>query len=148
MAGVSIDIDDREVREALRQLERVVGDLGPTMAVIGEKLLRSHKDRFSEQKDPDGKPWAPLSPAYKARKKKNQDKVLMLSGNLRDLLRYQIEAGGAEMRLGTDRVYGASHQFGDAKRNLPARPFLGLSDDDKIMMLDVIGRQLKKALKT
>lgn len=144
MAGASIRIDDREVLEALRRLEQAGGDLTAAFSVIGEKLLRSHRERFNRQRDPQGKPWAPLSPKYRARKKRNQDKILVLRGYLSGLLRYQ--AGGSRLELGTDRVYGATHQFGDPKRNIPARPFLGLSEEDRGMVLEVLQDHYRRAL--
>lgn len=144
MAGASIRIDDREVIEALKRLEQAGGDLTAAFNVIGNKLLRTHKERFNQQRDPEGKPWAPLSPKYRARKKRNQDKILVLHGYLSGLLRYQ--AGADRLELGTDRIQGATHQFGDPKRNIPARPFLGLSDDDRRMILEVIQSHYRRAL--
>lgn len=146
MAGASTRIDDREVLDALKRLERAGGDLTAAFTVIGEKLLRTHKERFSQQRDPEGKPWAPLSPGYRARKKRNQDKILVLYGYLSGLLRYQVGAGGTRLELGTDRVYGATHQFGDPRRNIPARPFIGLSDDDRRMILEVVQDHHRRAL--
>ncbi|MCO1337222.1 phage virion morphogenesis protein, partial [Microbulbifer sp. OS29] len=72
----------------------------------------------------------------------NQGKVLTLSGLLRNTLRYQVQ--GTELLFGTDRPYGAVHQFGatqgqfgKTKRggpipwgNIPARPWLGTSAED------------------
>lgn len=72
------------------------------------------------------------------RKKKNADKILVLDSYLKDLLRYQVSEGGTALDLGTDRVYGDTHQFGDPDRNIPARPFLGLSDQDKAEVLEII----------
>jgi phage virion morphogenesis protein len=146
MAGASIRIDDREVLEALKRLEQAGGDLTAAFSTIGEKLLRSHRERFNQQRDPEGKPWAPLSPKYRARKKRNQDKTLVLYGYLSSLLRYQVGAGGTRLELGTDRVYGATHQFGDPKRNIPARPYLGLTDDDRRMILEVFNDHHRRAL--
>lgn len=146
MAGASTSIDDREVIEALKRLEQAGGDLTASFTVIGEKLLRTHKERFNQQRDPEGKPWAPLSPKYRARKKRNQDKTLVLYRYLSGLLRYQVGAGGTRLELGTDRVYGATHQFGDPRRNITARPFLGLSDDDRRMILEVIQGHYRRAL--
>lgn len=144
MAGVSIKIDDREVLAALRRLEQAGADLTAPLAVIGEKLLRSHKGRFDRQVDPDGRPWATLSPTYRARKRRNQDKILILDSYLKDLLRHQVH--GASLELGTDRIYGATHQFGDDERNITERPFLGLSDGDRRMVVDVLNKHLARAL--
>jgi phage virion morphogenesis protein len=146
MTGATIKVDDREVREALERLARTGGDLRSALAEIGESLLISHRDRFDRQQDPEGKPWAPLSDKYRARKRRNKDKILVLDSYLKDLLRYQIEAGGQVLRFGTDRIYGATHQFGDDKRNIPARPFLGISEGDRRMVVDVLNKYLARAM--
>ena len=73
-------------------------------------------------------PWPDLSPGYLKRKKKNRDKILVLDGWLRQL---NYATSKTELRLGTDRVYGATHQFGDPDRNIPARPFLALDDAER-----------------
>lgn len=148
MAGASlkadIHIDDREVRQALQRLERSGGNLQAAFADIGEYLLISHRERWEREEAPDGTPWAPLDPKYQARKKKNQDKTLLLEGDLRDLLRYQDSPEGLE--FGTDRIYGATHQFGAEERGITARPFLGLTEADHLEILDIIGDHLEAAL--
>lgn len=148
MAGSSLRLDihysHREVTEALKRLAEASGDMEAAFRDIGEALLNSHQERFTEQQSPDGERWAPLSPKYARRKRENRDKILILTGELRDLLRYQASA--TELVLGTDRRYGATHQFGDERRNIPERPFLGLSDDDRQAVLDILGDHLKAAL--
>jgi phage virion morphogenesis protein len=116
MTGVTlkIDIDHRAVTDYLTQLSNQLDDsLKSVFADIGEHLLISHTERWAQEQAPDGTPWADLSPDYRARKPKNKDKKLVLDGYLRDLLRYQ--ASDTELLFGTDRPYGAVHQFG-AKR--------------------------------
>ncbi len=146
MAGTAIKVDDREVLEALERLALAGGDSSSALAEIGENLLISHRARFDRQQDPEGNPWAPLSESYRARKRRNKNKILVLDSYLKDLLRYQIEAGGTVLRFGTDRIYGATHQFGDRRRNIPARPFLGLSEADRRMMVDVLNRYHSRSL--
>lgn len=149
MSGSSLKLDihysQREATDALRRLAVAGGDMEPAFRDIGEALLNSHQERFERQESPDGDRWEPLSDRYLARKKKNRDKILILEGDLRDLLRYQASQDALE--LGTDRIYGASHQFGDDSRGIPARPFLGLSDDDQQIVLDILSDHLKSALK-
>lgn len=142
MAGVNIriDINEGEVLRVLGEIARRAADLTPAFQDIGEALLNSTKDRFAEQQAPDGTPWEALSPAYQERKKKNKDLILVLDGYLHDTIRYQASA--EELRVGTDRIYGATQQFGDPRRNIPARPFLGLSEDDQTMVLEVLREYL------
>lgn len=56
---IKVEINDRDVRQALNRLIAASGDLKPALREIGETLMVSTKHRFAEQKDPDGNPWAP-----------------------------------------------------------------------------------------
>lgn len=108
---------------------------------IGEQLLTQTQKRIDAEKDPQGNAWTPLNEKYAKRKAKKvgADKgILNFSGNLRNLLRYQADDYG--LKFGSDRKYANAQQFGNSKQNLPARPFLGLSDDDK----KVIAEELKE----
>lgn len=140
MAGateaINIEVVDRETRDGLRVLQDHLGNLRPFYLDIGEALLNSTRERFTTQTAPDGSPWAPLSDDYKKRKKKHPDLILTLNGYLRGTLGYS--ATKDELRIGTPMIYGAAHQFGRAEINLPARPFLGLSDEDSTMILDAL----------
>ncbi|MBL8247705.1 MAG: phage virion morphogenesis protein [Candidatus Competibacter sp.] len=149
MAGASLDLqltisNAAEVKATFERLDAALADLTPAFQDIGEALLNRTRERFSTQTAPDGTPWAALSPDYAQRKKKNKDKILTLSGHLRGLLNYQ--AGPCEVRIGTPLIYGATHQFGAPERNIPARPFLGLSSADETELLDILQDHLRRAL--
>ena len=161
MAGSSIDIavNDADIQKALEHLHAKLGDLTPVFRDLGEALKISHRERFSRGVGPDGQPWPELSPKYRAHKKKNQDKKLVLNGWLREL---HYQAGGTELRLGTDKEYGAIHQFGFSgpqsvkahtrrghpvaahtrQMEIPARPFLGLDETETAHILDVLAEWL------
>ncbi|WP_018169099.1 phage virion morphogenesis protein [Thioalkalivibrio sp. ALMg9] len=147
MAGVNVryEIRDDRVRRALEALGRRAARMDAPLRAIGEDLQLSHRDRFDQQISPEGHPWAPLSPEYQERKARRADEVLVLNTYLRDTLRYDVAAGRLE--FGTDRVYGATHQFGDDARGIPARPWLGLSDADEQSavrtLLDYLERPLR-----
>lgn len=149
MAGASqsihLEIENAaEVKAAFQELAARLADLTPVFRDIGEAMLNSTRARFSSQTAPDGSPWAALSPDYQARKKKNADKILTLYGNLARLLNYQ--PAPMEVRIGTPLIYGAAHQFGRPEINLPARPFLGVSDDDAAEILAILNEYLAGAL--
>lgn len=146
MAGVSIryEFDDRAVRDALQRLADAAGDLEPAFADIGEYLLNSIQERSSRHEAPDGTPWEPLSPGYKARKKRNADKILVLDDHLIGELAYQADSNSVQ--VGTAMIYGATHQFGDPGRNIPTRPFLGVSTDDEAEILAILQDHLVNAL--
>lgn len=110
MAGSVLDvtIDASVVGRELELLAERLGSMRTPLADIGEHLLISTDERARRQVAPDGTPWAPLSPRTLARKKGN--KILREDGNLLDTLRPQVS--GDELQFGTDRPYGAIHQFG------------------------------------
>lgn len=141
-ASIIVDIDTREVDELLRKIDLSISDIQPVLRDIGEYLLRSHDERFRSGVDPKGSPWQELSPAYKARKTKNKDKVLVLSGDLMDSLSYNIS--GSQLSFGTNKLYGATHQFG--RDAIPARPFIGLSSSDTDEILRLIQNHLQNSL--
>ena len=153
MAGVRIHItlDDAPVRDALDRLSRASTDLTPLMRDIGEHLLNTTRERFVEQKAPDGSPWAPLSETTKKRKRRNKGKILTERGFLRGNLAYQ--AGSSEVQVGSPSIYAGTHQFGSTTQrrripwgDIPARPFLGLSDDDEAEIRALVFDFLAEAL--
>lgn len=146
MAGVKIKIDfDRTlVSSALDRAMQLLGDVRPIMADIGEALDISHRQRFRDQVSPAGVPWAPLSPAYAKRKTNQKAGVLTLSGDLGNKLIPQPSSTG--LLFGTDRKYGAPHQFGYPVRNIPARPWLGVSDADAKEIVAITQDHLNDAL--
>ncbi|EPR4994858.1 phage virion morphogenesis protein [Vibrio navarrensis] len=150
MAGVrySVRVNDAEVQEALNQLIKRGADLTPAMANIGEELLISHDQRFRDQKSPDGVPWAPLSETTKALKTKNVDTILVLNHVLSGTLNYQ--ASSDNLLFGSPLEYAATHQFGRTtspnsmipNKEIPARPFLGVDESDRDMILDTLSDYL------
>jgi len=165
-------INDRELRRALRQLERAGGDMQAMFADAGEYLIRSTEARFAAQVGPDGRPWQEVKPQTRARKK--HPKILTESHRLRDSIVYR--AGPTQLAIGSNVAYAAIHQFGGRTRphpirpkrkkalfwsgaahpvrvvqhpgsDIPARPYLGLSADDRAELLAILGDHLADALR-
>lgn len=144
MAGshISLRVDDRELKDFTVHLHELLQDPSLMFLEIGEELLISHRDRLNRGVGPDGKPFAPLSPAYKARKPRNKDRVLIRDSYLINSLNYQLVDGGLD--FGTPMIYGATHQFGDEERGIPQREYLGLSAEDGEMIQEVAIEHLKR----
>lgn len=154
---INIELDDAEVLHAFNALRRASGDLTPAMRDIGEALLNSTRERFNSQTDPDGQPWAPLSEATLARKTRNKDKILTRDGDLRRELSYR--EGPDFVEIGSPRVYASTMQFGAEAGafgatargqpipwgDIPPRAFLGLSDDDRERILEIVLDHLRDA---
>lgn len=80
-------------------------------------------------------------------------KPLVDSGNLASTINYQVVDGGRTLLVGSPQKYAAVQQFGAKKGSLgggapwgdiPARPFLGISADDRRSILDVLQAYLLK----
>ncbi|MFP4772035.1 phage virion morphogenesis protein [Pasteurella multocida] len=128
--------------EALQGLHRTAESLKQgrkLYGILGEALRTIHKERFEkEQASPAGEKWQPLSSMYKARKRKNRDKILIRDGNLKNLLRYQVNDNGVE--FGSDRKYARLHHLGSSKTKgrgsgVVARPWLGVNQNNKDYLL-------------
>lgn len=126
MAEIEISIDDLAARIGLQEVEARLSNLRPAFLSIGEYAIRKANDNFRGQHDPDGVAWAPLSANY--RKRKRGTKILTESGRLRGSITYQLTA--LTVTVGTNAKYARAHQEGYPKRNLPARPFIGASEED------------------
>ncbi|MDD5028515.1 MAG: phage virion morphogenesis protein [Rhodoferax sp.] len=111
MTGTRIDIsvEMAEVRAMLDRLGKEGTD--DLMPQIGEYLVRSTDQRFTDQVKPDGTHWKELSPAYAGRKRKNKDKILTLERYLRSSIRFQ-PAGAYAVSWGTNVEYAAIQQLG------------------------------------
>ena len=145
MAGINtrIEVDDHEVFRALDALLKAGDDLEAPFSAIGEYLVEVHTQRFADQVDPDGQRWAPLSEKYAKRKKRHADLILVLNEYLADSFRSQ--ASKDDVLVGTDRVYAAIHHFGDPKRGIPARPFIGINDDNHVEIIAIINDHLESS---
>ena len=147
---INIEIDDGDVLDALTRLRQASRDLTPAMRDIGEALLNSTRERFNTETDPDGNKWADLKDSTKARKPRNKDKILTRDGDLRRELSYR--EGPDFVEIGSPRVYASTMQFGAEAGafgataqgqpipwgDIPPRAFLGLSDDDRERILEIV----------
>lgn len=119
----------------LNQLLRHLRDLSPLMQGIAFYLENSTIQRFYDEKDPNGNNWQALLP--KTLKVKNgagtgsnsMNGILKHSGSLVRSITSQFTNNRVE--VGTNLIYANVHQWGWTAKNIPARPFLGLSLDDR-----------------
>lgn len=151
---------------ALAALDARLADMTPVMSDLGEYLIAATKDRFKAGTAPDGAKWAPKSAAtlqrYGARKSNRVD-VRPLFGPTR-LLSKKIfyEADARSVSWGSNLSYSAVMQFGAAKGafgqmsngspipwgNIPARPYIGISDEDQAQILATLEEWLEGAADT
>lgn len=103
----------RKFGQLLKKSDR----LAPVLKNIGEYKVEATQGLFDKQQDPQGVKWAALSSRYK--KKKKGTKILTETRRLRDSIIYAVRNGN--LRIGTNVIYGAAHQFGiDKAVTVPA----------------------------
>lgn len=144
MAGISVNltVEDRHVRELLKDYLEVLGDLEEPLTDWAEYKLAELDEQFDRQEDPWGRKWTPVKDETMKRKKIK--KILTESSNLRD--RFTYEAGPRRVRIGTNVKYAAAHHFGaefsiistKATIRLPARPILGVNERDIKELWDIL----------
>lgn len=172
MAFVKIDVKDQALQAALQGLAKATGDVRPALRGIGEYLLESTQDRIRrEGPGPGGEAWPSLSPAYLLTKQ--GPGMLRESGQLISTLAWQL-LGDTGVALGSNKVYAAIQQFGGQTKphrivavnkkalfwpgaahpvgavnhpgsKIPARPYLGVSQADRTILLQKLRAYLLAA---
>jgi phage virion morphogenesis protein len=139
---ITIQINDDALLNQLAKAVGVLGEPSLLMGDIGETLLRSTKKRFGEGKAPDGSAWAPNSPVTLARKK---DSRPLFGPNNRLNKEFGLESGSDYIEIASVLPYAGMMQFGGSRArfphlwgDIPARPFLGLSEDDRVNVVALI----------
>ena len=135
-------VSDSGLDAALLALTKNIQKSGPAFKEIGEELLDTTKERFSDEQSPDGSRWQDNAPTTK--QKKRHTKILQEmgeSGGLLGSLSYKARHLGVE--VGTPKKYGRIHQLGgQAGRGhsvtIPKRAYLGISDSDAQEIREII----------
>lgn len=149
-AEVTVTLDDAAAQAMFARLIAAGVNPRPLLAEIGSALEDSSRKRFVSQESPDGVSWAPLSEFTLSRKKSGR--ILYESGDLHDSIKFELGADFVQIVAGPTE-YAATHQFGRADNRLfggplapiPARPFLGLSDDDQDEIMDAMSDFVRNA---
>jgi phage gpG-like protein len=114
--------------------------------------VKTRKEGLRRVGDKKGALLRDGSLSAKSRRALEATTPLVDTGELRDGIRYQLSGDGRTLEVGTNRFAGewdggaAVHQFGDKKGRIPARPFLGVSAEDRGEVLDILDRFLAQAL--
>lgn len=145
MSVAAITVDLRGLQAAQSMLDRLAGlDRRALLDDIGSVLENSARERIQiSQQSPDGEPWERWSSRY-AKGRSSGKSLLQDEGDLLDSLDH--EATESEVAIGSNLEYAATHQFGDPERNIPARPYLGISKDDDLQIQDLVIGHLEGVL--
>ena len=147
------------------QLDRARGlleDMTPVYEDIAEYMVKATRDRFVSSTAPDGTRWRRKSPAtlaaYLARGDGHRPTPLIgPSGRLGKEIAQMVSRNGAE--IGSALEYSSVMQDGAAKGafgstrtgrpvpwgDIPARVWLGISEEDERNILDIVDEHLEPA---
>lgn len=158
--GVSLNWGgfDRALGNAIHRM----GDTQDLMDSIGETLRSSTLKRFDDEEDTTGKKWKPS-----ARAAAEGGKTLDKEGHLKDSIDYH--ATSSKVMVGSNLPYARIHQLGGTIQpkkgkflkfrgldgenvfvkevTIPARPYLGISDDDREEIIATMTDFLEGAFK-
>lgn len=147
MYSIRLEGDTRAMLRKIRSFSEI--DKKSINAALAEGVRESTIERFKQGKGPDGRKWK-----TSIRAANEGGKTLVQTAQLRNSINSRSDASG--FAVGTNLKYAATHQFGEPGRTIrarkkkalrfqvdgkwvskkqvtiriPARPFLGLSDDD------------------
>lgn len=147
MYDIRLEGETRAMLRRIRSLSEV--DRRSINATLAEGVRTSTLERFRQGKAPDGRRWQ-----TSIRAAQEGGRTLVKTAHLRNSIHARSNASG--FAVGTNVKHAATHQFGEPGRTIrarrkkalrfriggrwiskkqvritiPARPFLGLSDDD------------------
>lgn len=139
MAEFRVNIDASTITEDINRALRVLinRDFSRLMRRIGQIVRSNTVERIGNQGPaPDGTPWADNN---------RSNNILLDTGVLRSSIRFEVDSD-FEVEIGTDIIYGATHQFGDPSRNIIARPYLGVSSQDERDIIEEVDRFLQREI--
>ena len=137
MSGAYVSSDIKELEGLAAILKRSalsVSDRAALMKSLGNEIVEQSRSRILEtQEDPDGNKWQDYADStLRGLKAKGLEKVVSLlnrEGYLHQSIDVQ-QSGQWSVLVGSAREYAGVHQWGYKPKNIPARPYLGLSSDD------------------
>lgn len=155
MAGTSMRVD---VSGDLRRFQDKLGRLArlnftELHTQVGHAVLNSTLQRFKDGVDPDGKPWPKSQRVLgkqPGRKGRKGTKTLIDTGRLRSSL--TVVASPDEAVVGSNTIYARIHQYGGKTGRgravkMPARPYLGVNDDDRKIIGAIVEDAIEEALR-
>lgn len=129
MTGVALRVDLRGIEQVQARIDELAAvDRAQLLDDAGALVESQTRRRIADEKTgPDGQAWPAWSPGY-AKTRHGGHSLLRAESGLLDSVQHLVT--GDEVEIGSNLVYAATHQFGDPKRKIPARPYLGLSTDN------------------
>lgn len=137
MANAEFKFEDKQWQKLLKKINtkwKDIGDRKKFSDLVSIVVFKDIIDHFDQEQGPDGK-WIRWSDLYRKHLEKigrGGNKILNFSGRLRGSITPQKgkkKTSSLGVLLYSNIEYAAAHQYGNQKRNLPARPFMWLSGE-------------------
>lgn len=144
---ITVELQTEELDRVLARLSAALTDQAPLMGLFGDYMVSTTQDRIQRGEQPDGQAFAPRSQTtldLYAAANKRFGQPLNQSGKMRKGIAYN--AGPDWMEIGSNAIQAAVMQFGAEQGSLgsgapwgdiPARPFLGVSDEDELNLINI-----------
>jgi phage virion morphogenesis protein len=176
MAGatVTVSFQGDSIAAGFRALQKLGHEPAGMLRAMGSELRTVTEHRFETARDPQGNAWKPWSPGYAAITKSISilRGGVVRRGSLMGSLTFDVQ--GHTLRLGSNKIYAAVHQFGATivpknakalffpmmgasghvfgvrakKVTIPARPYLGFGPADRAAVLGIVRVELQGALRS
>ncbi len=152
MSATAFTVDFIDITALNKRISALADiDTNTLLAGIGAEVTDQTYQRIRRGKTaPDGSAWPEWSDDY-AKTRGSQHSLLVGkegSNSLYASIVWELQSDG-EVWVGSDKKYAAAQNEGYPENNLPARQFLGLSDDDisdvQAMLDDFIDNHINEA---
>ncbi|WP_278368074.1 phage virion morphogenesis protein [Acetobacter orientalis] len=176
MGGVSVLGSTQPIRQALTRVAEIGRDPSRLLAALGTGVVRHTKWRMERGVDPHGVRWdsyAPLNPIYASSKQGSS--ILLGRGGMASGLAGSLTSAvqGNTLVWGSNKIYSRIHQLGGIIQpknarwlsftmgwtsegkprwwhvdsvEIPARPYLGFTNEDRQFMMEELEDYLERAL--
>jgi phage gpG-like protein len=135
METISVQINSKALQDYIKKFS---GNLDRLNTLFQRSSNIMHADivkHFNTDKQSgDGSPWAPV------RYKPKSGSILVRTSRLRNSMAQRWTNKTAEVF--TNVEYGATHNFGDPKRNIPQREFMWLSKDAMDQIITIFSKEI------
>jgi len=136
VSGVGLQWSLDHFADVQRRVSAVIDmDKRELMDSLGAEAVTQIQRRISDEKtSPDGVAWPSWSEAYAATRHAGHS-LLQSENHLLQSMTHLVELTGKDVDVGSNLVYAAIQNFGGAevgKPGLPAREFLGLSEENRM----------------
>lgn len=151
---IDYKFSDDAIQASIQRLQELGTDMAPITRGIAAVLASEADDAFQKEADPTtGEKWQQLTPNYAAQLAARGLTGKMLNRSMGGLaMSLTTDFDAVSATIGSNKVYAAIHQFGgtpdmpNAPAAIPARPYMGLSQNGISDIIDIINITLSNAI--